>query len=89
MPLSTEEKSEVIDKHKRRDGDTGSPEVQVALLSERINHLGQHCKDNPKDAHSRGGLLKMVGARRNLLNYLKSKDFDRYRSLIDTLGLRR
>jgi len=89
MPLTTDQKSEVIEKFKRADGDTGSPEVQVALLSERINHLGDHCKANPKDAHSRGGLLKMVGTRRNLLKFIKSKDFDRYRSLIETLGLRR
>jgi len=89
MPLTTEQKSEVIDKYKRSDGDTGSPEVQVALLSERITQLGDHCKVNPKDAHSRGGLLKMVGTRRNLLNYIKSKDFDRYRNLIENLGLRR
>jgi len=89
MSLSVEEKNEVITKFATHEGDTGSPEVQVALLTERINGLSGHFKDNHKDHHSRRGLLKMVGQRRNLLKYLKGKDFDRYRSLIDTLGLRR
>jgi len=89
MSLSVEQKNEVITKFATHEGDTGSPEVQVALLTERINGLSGHFKDNHKDHHSRRGLLKMVGQRRNLLKYLKGKDFDRYRSLIDTLGLRR
>ncbi|MFC1542284.1 30S ribosomal protein S15 [Pseudomonadota bacterium] len=89
MSLSVEEKNEVITKFATHEGDTGSPEVQVALLTERINGLSGHFKDNHKDHHSRRGLLKMVGQRRNLLKYLKGKDFNRYRSLIDTLGLRR
>jgi small subunit ribosomal protein S15 len=89
MSLSVENKNEVITKFATHEGDTGSPEVQVALLTERINGLSGHFKDNHKDHHSRRGLLKMVGQRRNLLKYLKGKDFNRYRSLIDTLGLRR
>ncbi len=89
MSLSVENKNEVIAKFATHEGDTGSPEVQVALLTERINGLSGHFKDNHKDHHSRRGLLKMVGQRRNLLKYLKGRDFDRYRSLIDTLGLRR
>jgi len=89
MSLSVEEKNEVISKFATHEGDTGSPEVQVALLTERINGLSGHFKDNHKDHHSRRGLLKMVGQRRNLLKYLKGKDFNRYRTLIETLGLRR
>ena len=89
MSLSVENKNEVISKFATHEGDTGSPEVQVALLTERINGLSGHFKDNHKDHHSRRGLLKMVGQRRNLLKYLKGKDFGRYRTLIDTLGLRR
>ncbi|MDT8375518.1 MAG: 30S ribosomal protein S15 [Mariprofundaceae bacterium] len=89
MSLSVEKKNEVITKFATHEGDTGSPEVQVALLTERINGLSGHFKDNHKDHHSRRGLLKMVGQRRNLLKYLKGKDFNRYRSLIDSLGLRR
>jgi small subunit ribosomal protein S15 len=89
MSLSVENKNEVITKFATHEGDTGSPEVQVALLTERINGLSGHFKDNHKDHHSRRGLLKMVGQRRNLLKYLKGEDFNRYRSLIDTLGLRR
>jgi len=89
MSLSVENKNEVISKFATHEGDTGSPEVQVALLTERINGLSGHFKDNHKDHHSRRGLLKMVGQRRNLLKYLKGKDFARYRTLIDTLGLRR
>jgi len=88
MPLAIEQKNEIIEKFKLHDGDTGSTEVQVALLTARILHLGGHFKANHKDHHSRRGLLKMVGTRRNLLRYLKSKDFDRYRSLIESLGLR-
>jgi len=89
MALDLEQKNEVINKYATHEGDTGSPEVQVALLTARINGLGEHFKDNHKDHHSRRGLLKMVGVRRNLLKYLKNKDFNRYRTLIDSLGLRR
>jgi small subunit ribosomal protein S15 len=87
--ISTVRKQETIGKFKQHDSDTGSPEVQVALLSERITHLTEHLKNNHKDHHSRRGLLKMVGKRRALLDYLKRKDLERYRKLIDTLGLRR
>ncbi len=90
MSLALEEKNTVIEKYRRSEGDTGSPEVQVALLTERINQLtAEHFKTHKKDHHSRRGLIKMVGQRRNLLGYLKNKDFGRYRSLIDSLGLRR
>jgi small subunit ribosomal protein S15 len=89
MPVSTVRKAETISKFQQHQGDTGSPEVQVALLSERIAHLTEHLKNNHKDHHSRRGLLKMVGQRRALLDYLKRKSLDRYRKLIDTLGLRR
>jgi small subunit ribosomal protein S15 len=89
MPVSTVRKAETISKFQQHQGDTGSPEVQVALLSERILHLTEHLKNNHKDHHSRRGLLKMVGQRRALLDYLKRKNLDRYRKLIDTLGLRR
>jgi len=89
MSLSVEKKNEVITKFATHEGDTGSPEVQVALLTERINGLSEHFKANHKDHHSRRGLLKMVGQRRNLLKYLKNKDFNRYRKLIESLGLRR
>ncbi len=90
MSLALEEKNTIIEKYRRNEGDTGSPEVQVALLTERINQLSaNHFKEHHKDHHSRRGLLKMVGQRRNLLNYLKNKDFGRYRALIDSLGLRR
>jgi small subunit ribosomal protein S15 len=89
MSLSTVKKSEVVSKFAQHAGDTGSPEVQVALLSERVTHLTEHLKNNPKDHHSRRGLLLMVGQRRALLDYLKRKDLARYRKLIETLGLRR
>ena len=89
MALDLEQKNEIISKYATHEGDTGSPEVQVALLTARINGLSEHFKDHHKDHHSRRGLLRMVGARRNLLNYLKNKDFNRYRTLIDSLGLRR
>jgi small subunit ribosomal protein S15 len=89
MSVSTIRKQETIGKHRQHERDTGSPEVQVALLSERIAHLTEHLKNNHKDHHSRRGLLKMVGQRRSLLDYLKRKDLDRYRKLIETLGLRR
>ncbi len=87
--ITKEKKTELINEYARTAGDTGSPEVQVAVLTERIAELTEHLKANPKDHHSRRGLLKMVGKRRNLLNYLKSKDIERYRSLIERLGLRK
>lgn len=83
------DKKETIEKYKTKDNDTGSPEVQVALLTERINHLTEHFKFHKKDHHSRRGLLKMVGQRRRILGYLKKKDIERYRKLIQSLGLRR
>jgi small subunit ribosomal protein S15 len=89
MSVSTVRKQETIGKFQQHQGDTGSPEVQIALLSERISHLTEHLKNNHKDHHSRRGLLKMVGQRRALLDYLKRKNLDRYKKLIDTLGLRR
>ncbi len=89
MSVSTVRKAETIGKFRQHQTDTGSPEVQVALLSERISHLTEHLKNNHKDHHSRRGLLKMVGQRRALLDYLKRRDLDRYKKLIDTLGLRR
>jgi small subunit ribosomal protein S15 len=87
--LTPETKSEVVQKFKTHDGDTGSPEVQVALISERINHLDSHFKAHKKDHHSRRGLLMLVGRRRRLLDYLKRKDVTRYKNLIKRLGLRR
>jgi small subunit ribosomal protein S15 len=87
--LSNERKTEVIGSYKTHDGDTGSPEVQVALLSERINYLTEHFKTHVKDHHSRRGLLKLVGQRRRLLDYLKRKDGDRYAELIKRLGIRK
>ncbi len=89
MPLAKEKKSELIQEFRRSEEDTGSPEVQVALLTARINELTEHFKTHAKDHHSRRGLLKMVGQRRRLLNYLKRKDNDRYRALIGKLGLRK
>lgn len=82
-------KQEIIDKYKLHEGDTGSPEVQIALLTARINHLNEHLKINKKDHHSRRGLLKMVGQRRGLLDYLKEKDIERYRTIITSLELRK
>ena len=82
-------KSEIIEKFKLHDGDTGSPEVQIALLTERIVHLTEHFKFHKKDHHSRRGLLKLVGQRRRMLDYLKKKDLERYRAVIKELGLRR
>jgi len=82
-------KKEIIEKYRTHEKDTGSPEVQVALLTQRIEELGQHFKAHAKDHHSRRGLLKMVGQRRRLLEYLKHKNIDRYRKLIDELGLRK
>ena len=89
MPVSTVRKQDTIGKFRQHESDTGSPEVQVALLSERISHLTEHLKNNHKDHHSRRGLLKMVGQRRALLDYLKRKNLDRYKKLIDIIGLRR
>ena len=83
------DKKAIIAKYGRNEADTGSPEVQVALLTERINHLTEHLKEHKKDHHSRRGLLKMVGQRRGLLTYLKKKDIERYRQLIERLGLRK
>lgn len=87
--ISKELKTEIMQKYARTQGDTGSPEVQVAVLTERIKELTEHLKANPKDHHSRRGLLKMVGKRRGLLDYLKDRDIERYRSLIEQLGLRK
>lgn len=87
--ISKEKKAEIVSTYGRNAQDTGSPEVQVALLSVRINELTEHLKINKKDHHSRRGLLKMVGQRRNLLEYLKRKDIERYRALIAKLGLRK
>lgn len=87
--MNKELKQEIIGTHKRHDSDTGSPEVQVAILTERINHLNEHLKINKKDHHSRRGLLKMVGKRRGLLDYLAKKDIERYRELITKLNLRK
>ena len=80
-------KQEIIAEYQIHEGDTGSPEVQIALLTERINHLNEHLKLNKKDHHSRRGLLQMVGRRRGLLNYLKDTDIERYRSIVARLGL--
>ena len=87
--LKKEKKTEIINEYAIKKGDTGSPEVQVAILTYRINDLNEHLKNNHKDFHSRRGLLKMVGQRRNLLKYLKEVDIERYRSLISRLGLRK
>jgi len=87
--LSNERKIEVIGSYRTHDADTGSPEVQVAILSERINYLTEHFKTHVKDHHSRRGLLKLVGQRRRLLDYLKRKDSDRYAELIKRLGIRK
>ena len=89
MALAAQRKAEVVQKFAREPGDTGSPEVQVALLSERIAYLTDHFKTHVKDHHSRRGLLIMVGQRRRLLDYLKGKSVDRYRTLIQTLGIRK
>ena len=87
--ISKELKGQIIDKYKRDEKDTGSPEVQIAILTERINELTEHLKVHKKDNHSRRGLLKMVGKRRNLLNYLAKKDINRYREIVNQLGLRK
>jgi small subunit ribosomal protein S15 len=89
VPLPTERKSTIIGEYRTHDSDTGSPEVQVALLTARINHLTEHMKVHRKDFHSQRGLLMLVGQRRRLLNYLSNKDIERYRSVISRLGLRR
>ncbi len=89
MPVTVAQKAQIITNHQRAQGDTGSPEVQVALLTARINDLTGHFKVNVKDHHSRRGLLKLVSQRRKLLDYLKRKNADKYRQLIDKLGLRK
>ena len=89
MSLAAEKKREIVAKYGRADGDTGSTEVQVALLTARINELTEHLRSHVKDHHSRRGLLKMVGKRRRLLKYLESSDLERYRALVSELGLRR
>ena len=87
--IAKEKKQAIITEYGLKPGDTGSPEVQVAVLTARIQELTEHLKDNPKDHHSRRGMLKMVGQRRNMLAYLKRTDITRYRSLIERLGLRK
>ena len=89
MPVSVEKKRSLIEQFKTHEGDTGSPEVQIALLSERINGLTEHFKQHAKDHHSRRGLLMLIGKRRGLIEYLKRKDPDRYRTVLDKLGIRR
>lgn len=89
MPLAVDRKKNLIEQFKTHDGDTGSPEVQVALLTERVNSLTEHFRLHAKDHHSRRGLLMLIGKRRGLLEYLKRKDVERYRTLIDKLGIRR
>lgn len=87
--LATEKKQEIINSFKKHDSDTGSPEVQIAILTERITYLTEHFKTHKKDHHSRRGLLKLVGQRRRLLDYLKGKEVDRYKTVIERLGIRR
>ncbi|MEF8793758.1 30S ribosomal protein S15 [Thiohalorhabdus sp.] len=89
MSITAEKKNELIGEFKQHDGDTGSPEVQIALLTERITNLTEHLKEHKHDHHSRRGLLKMVGQRRKLLDYLKREDVNRYRDLIQRLGIRK
>jgi small subunit ribosomal protein S15 len=89
MPVTPAQRKEIVQKYARTDGDTGCPEVQVALLTQQINHLTEHLKTHRKDRHSRRGLMLMVGDRRRLLNYLARKDISRYRTLVDALELRR
>ena len=89
MALQKDQKQEIINTYATHEGDTGSPEVQIAILTTRINTLNEHLKANAKDHHSRRGLLKMVGHRRNLLNYLQKKDIERYRAIIAKLGIRK
>lgn len=87
--MEKEKKQGIINDFQRQEGDTGSPEVQIALLTSRINHLTDHLRANPNDNHSRRGLFKMVGRRRNLLNYLKAKDIEKYREIIARLNIRK
>ena len=87
--ITKEEKARIIEQYKTHEGDTGSPEVQIAILTARIAELTEHLKSNQKDHHSRRGLLKMVGQRRGLLDYLKKTDIERYRAIVEKLGLRR
>lgn len=87
--ISKEKKTAIMKEYARTEGDTGSPEVQVAVLTARIQELTEHLKENPKDHHSRRGLLMMVGQRRGMLDYLKSKDIEAYRTLIEKLGIRK
>jgi small subunit ribosomal protein S15 len=89
MSITPDRKTDLIKSHARTEGDTGGPEVQIAILSERINNLNVHFKDHKKDHHSRRGMLKMVSQRRRLLDYLKGKDEGRYQAIIENLGLRR
>ncbi|NLZ44075.1 MAG: 30S ribosomal protein S15 [Clostridia bacterium] len=89
MALSQAGKQQLIEKYRINENDTGSPEVQIAILTERINQLTEHLKVHKKDFHSRRGLLKMVGQRRGLLNYLQKKDIQRYRAIVESLGLRK
>ena len=89
MSVSNTQKADLVKEYQRGNGDTGSPEVQIAILSERINSLTEHFKTHRKDHHSRRGLMMLVGQRRRLLDYLKTKDVKRYRGLIDKLGLRK
>jgi small subunit ribosomal protein S15 len=89
MALPVEEKRVIIEKYRIHEQDTGSPEVQIAILTERINGLTEHLREHKRDHHSRRGLLKMVGQRRNLLNYLRDKDIERYRAIVEKLGLRK
>ncbi len=88
MPLLRERKSSIVEEHKTHETDTGSPEVQVALLTAQINQLTEHLKEHKKDHHSRRGLMMMVGRRRRMLNYLADKDIERYRALVSRLGIR-
>ena len=87
--LATEKKQEIINNFKKHEGDTGSPEVQIAVLSARINYLTEHLKSHVKDHHSRRGMLKMVGQRRGLLNYLEKSDIERYRAIVEKLNIRK
>ncbi len=89
MPTTKQQKTDLISQYRTHDADTGSPEVQIALLSNRISYLTEHFKSHAKDHHSRRGLLKLVGRRRRLLDYLKKTDLERYRTIIDKLGIRK
>lgn len=89
MSTTSARKKEIIEEHRKSENDTGSAEIQIALLTERINHLTEHFKSHPKDFASRRGLLKMVGRRRHLLNYVRTEDVERYRQIVSALGLRK